>query len=174
LLTSRGLNRFLAGQHDAAVAEQRRALGIGESTGNPRLVAQATNLLGLALLGAGEMEEGLARLADSAQRFLALDDSEGVALSLSVHALVASYRGDAERAALAIGAADEQRRRAGISVWPTLRPLLQATVDEVRAELGLARFTAAASAGSRLSRGEAIAAAAGDRGGSDRSYSAHW
>jgi predicted ATPase len=162
-LTSRGLNRFLLSQHDAAIAEQRRAVELGRASGNRRVEAQATTLLGLALLASGRTEEGAACLDDGAARFLALDDSEGVALCLSVYALVASDRGELERAASALGAADAQRRLAGLSVWPTLRPLLDRTVEEVRAELGPERFADAAAVGASQSRREAVAAAAGRR-----------
>jgi predicted ATPase len=162
-LTARGAAQFLLGQHDAAIAEQRRALELGREIRNPRVQAQATSLLGLTLLATGHHEEGADCLTDSAARFLELDDSEGIALCLSMHAMVVSQSGDHESAAVAIGAADEQRRRAGISVWPTLRPLLDATAAEVRAEFGAERADALAESGAALSRRDAISAVVGRR-----------
>jgi predicted ATPase len=162
-LTARGVVQFLLGHHDTAIAEERRALELGRQIRNLRVQAQATSLLGLALLATGHREEGAESLTDSAARFLELDDSEGIALCLSMHAMVAGQMGDHEGAAVAIGAADEQRRRAGISVWPILRPLLDAATEEVRAELGADRFRDVAARGAALSRGEAVAAVVGSR-----------
>jgi predicted ATPase len=166
-LSARGTNRFLLSQHEAAVTDQRRAVEVGIAMRNRRVVAQATNQLGLALLASGHIEDGTDCLADSATRFLQLDDTEGVALCLSTYAMVACQQGDLERAATAIGAADEQRRRAGISVWPTLRPILEDTTREVRTGLGAGRFEAARATGAGMTRQEAIAVAGGERlGGS--------
>jgi predicted ATPase len=162
-LTARGITRFLLSQHEAAIADERWALRIGQRIGNERLIAQATIMLGLALLASDQEEEGQRCLADSTDRFLALDSSEGIALCLSIYAMVCSEAGDLERAAVAIGAADEQRRRAGIEVWPTLRPLVSSTAAEVAAGLGDDRFVAATTFGSSLTRREAIDIASSDR-----------
>jgi predicted ATPase len=160
-LTSRGMNRLLLSQHDAAIAAHRRALTIGRSIANDRVVAQASSLLGITLLAAGEIDEGRMHLANGTERFLALDDSEGVALCLSLCGMVFSEHGDAERAAVALGAAEAQRRKAGIRTWPTMRPIVNATVREVRAALGEPAFDAATAEGARLSRRDAVAMALG-------------
>jgi predicted ATPase len=158
-LTSRGLNRFLLSQHDLAITEQRRALELGRDLGNGRLQAQATSLLGVTLIATGDREEGLACLREGAAWHLEVDDSEGVALCLSMCATVASQLGNPEKAAVLLGAADEQRRQAGLRVWPTLRPTLEATTEEIAAELGAQRFAARAAEGAALSRRDALAEA---------------
>jgi predicted ATPase len=160
-LTSRGFSRFLQSQHELAIAETRRALEVGRAIGNRRVQGQATSLLGVALVAAGQPDEGMACLRRGAEWFLELDDSEGVALCLSMYAAVASQAGDLERAALLLGAADEQRRQVGLRVWPTLRPALASTAAEIAAGLGTERLAATMARGASLSRREAMATAAG-------------
>ena len=59
-------------------------------------------------------------------------------------------------AARLAGAAEGMRRRAGLRVWPTLRYAEAELVARLRQTLGAERFDQAFSAGSGLSRREAV------------------
>jgi hypothetical protein len=81
----------------------------------------------------------------------------GVTLCLAAYAQLAFAEGDRGRAALLAGAAEGPRQRAGLRVWPTLRPSEDELVAQVRQTLGAERFDQAFSAGSRLTQREAVA-----------------
>jgi hypothetical protein len=67
--------------------------------------------------------------------------------------------GDAERAALLVGAAEGLRQRVGVGVWPPMRRRLEAElVVQVRQALGADRFDRMFAAGARLNGQEAVAA----------------
>ena len=77
-------------------------------------------------------------------------------LCLVGYAQLAFAEGDPERTALLEGAAEGLRRRAGLRVWPTLRPSEDRLVAQVRQTPGGSQFDQAFSAGSRLTQRQAI------------------
>jgi len=87
---------------------------------------------------------------------VAARNTAGVALCLATYARLASEEGDPGRAARLAGAAEGMRRRAGLRVWPTLRYAEAELVARLRQTLGAERFDQAFSAGSGLSRREAV------------------
>ena len=80
-------------------------------------------------------------------------------LCLSAFGRLALAEGEAERAALLVGAAGGLRRRAGVRPWPMLRRPETELIAEVREALGGDGFDRAFAAGSELSRQEAAAVA---------------
>jgi hypothetical protein len=66
-------------------------------------------------------------------------------------------QGEAERAALVVGAANGLRRRVGVRAWPMLRQGEADLAARVRVALGADRYNRAFAAGALLSQQEAVA-----------------
>jgi hypothetical protein len=80
-----------------------------------------------------------------------------VTFSLVAYAQLALAEGDAERAAMALGAADGLRKLAGLRAWPSMRGREAELVDRVAQRLDPEAFRRAFAAGSGLNRREAVA-----------------
>jgi hypothetical protein len=80
-----------------------------------------------------------------------------VTFALVASAQIALARGDAKRAATALGAADGLRQRAGLRAWPSTRRGEAELVTHVEQEIDPRDFADAFAAGSELSQHEAIA-----------------
>ena len=80
-------------------------------------------------------------------------------LCLIAYGQLAFEEGDAERAALLVGAAEGLRRRAGLRPWPTTGRGSTELVGQIRQDLGPDRFDEVFATGTRLGRREAVAAA---------------
>jgi hypothetical protein len=80
-----------------------------------------------------------------------------VAFCLMATARLALSEGAPKRSALAVGAADGLRRRAGLRVWPSARHGEAELLAQVRATLEPAVFEEAFATGSELTRHEAVA-----------------
>ncbi len=85
-----------------------------------------------------------------------------VTFSLVASARLALAEGDAPRAALALGAADGLRRRAGLRAWPSTRRGESELATRVALEIDAQDFEEAFAAGSELSHREAVALVRGD------------
>ena len=113
---------------------------------------------------AGRLEEARALLVRSVD---AGDDAElstlTVTFSLVSAAQLAVADGDARRAAVALGAADGLRRRAGLKAWPSTRRREAELVDRVAQSADSWDFEEARLAGAELSHREAVALVRGDR-----------
>jgi hypothetical protein len=120
--------------------------------------------LGALALARGRLEDARALLDETLGLGLAAHSTRNVSLSLAPFAQLALVEGDAERAALLVGAAEGLRRRVGLGVWPAPRRGEAELVAQIRQALGTDRFDEVFAAGARLNRREAVAAAR-DRGG---------
>jgi hypothetical protein len=80
-----------------------------------------------------------------------------VSLCLTGFASLALTEGDAERAALLVGAAGGMRRRVDIGAWPMLRQAEADLVARARGRLGGDRYDRAYAAGAALSQQDAVA-----------------
>jgi predicted ATPase len=80
-----------------------------------------------------------------------------VTFALVASAQLALARGDAERAATALGAADGLRQSAGLRAWPSTRRGEAELVTRVEQEIDPKDFADAVAAGSELTQHEAIA-----------------
>ena len=77
--------------------------------------------------------------------------------SLVATAQLALAEGDARRAAIALGAADGLRRRAGLQAWPSTRRGEAELVTRVEKAADSWRFEDELGAGAQLSHREAVA-----------------
>ena len=105
----------------------------------------------------GRLDEVRPLLEEALDLSLAARNTPIVTLSLSAYAWLAFAEGNPERAARLEGAAEGLRRRVGLRAWPHLRRVEADLVAQVRHRLGVARFDQAFSAGTRLTRREAVA-----------------
>ena len=91
-----------------------------------------------------------------------------VTFCLIASAELALAAGDSRQAALALGAADGLRQRAGLRAWPSRRRSEAELVARVAERLGPEDFKKAFAAGSKLNRRDAVAlvrgVAKGDNG----------
>jgi predicted ATPase len=153
-----GLLEMTLGQDAAARASLTEASTLGGQLGNDWLQASArTQLAALALRG-GRPEETRALLAQSVDASGHTEPSiQTVTFALAAHARLALEEGDARRAALALGAADGLRRRAGLQVWPSMRREEAALASRVAEQLDAAVYQDTLAAGAQLRRRDAVA-----------------
>jgi hypothetical protein len=156
-LTVGGLEMAL-GNDDAARPHLTMVDELGGRFDNVWLRSSARAQLASLELRAGRLDEARALLVRSVE---ADDDADlstlTVSFSLVAAAELALAEGDAERAAVALGAADGLRRRAGLKGWPSTRR----REAELRARVAQAADSGdvedALAAGARLSHREAVA-----------------
>ena len=95
---------------------------LGGQFGNNWLESAARTQLASLAVRAGHLDEARALLVESVD---ASEDTElstlTVTFSLVAYAQLALAEGDARRAAMALGAADGLRQRAGLRAWPLTR-----------------------------------------------------
>jgi hypothetical protein len=107
---------------------------------------------------AGHLDEARALLVGSVD---ASGDTQlstvTVTFSLVACAQLVLAEGDAQRAAMALGAADGLRQRAGLRAWPLTRRGEAELVTRVAQEIGPQDFKDAFAAGSELNQREALA-----------------
>ena len=147
------------GEGDLALLEIAVTDGVGAVGGDPELRVEPVE--GLLEGQVGVVDEGL-------ELSLAVRSTRNVGLYLPAFAQLALVEGDAERAALLVGAAEGLRQRVGLRAWPMLRPGEAELVAQIREALGADRFEELFAAGARLNRREAVAALR-DRGGAGAS-----
>jgi predicted ATPase len=160
-LTAGSLETSL-GRHDDALHHLRDAYDLAIRLDNPWLAATSQVLLGTLALVRGEMRTARRLLDDGLDLSLAAYSTQLVTLCLATFAQLAFAEGNASRATLLAGAADELRRRAGLRVYPSLRAREAQLMERLRAALGEEAFDKAFASGNRLTRPEAVAAAHDD------------
>lgn len=111
----------------------------------------------------GQLDEAR-ELLDSSLGATGYADFHAITLSfwLVASARLAMVDGDPQRAALALGAADGLRCRAGLRAWPTQLRGEAELLSRVEQALDPTRFEQAFAAGSQLNRREAVAVVRGD------------
>jgi ATP/maltotriose-dependent transcriptional regulator MalT len=153
-----GVLEITLGRHDAAWQCLTEADELGGQLGNKWLESAARTQLASLAVRAGRLEEARARLVESVD---ASEDTElsteTVACSLVASAQLALAEGDARRAAMALGAADGLRRRAGVRGWPSMRRGEAELATRVADEMEPGAFEDAVAAGSELAQRDAIA-----------------
>ena len=156
--TAGSLNSAL-GRYDDALRHMREARDLAAQVGGDWLGAGSRMQLGLLAVLRGRPDEARKLLDEALDRSQAARSTSFVTLCLAGYAQLASAEGDPGQAALLEGAAEGLRRRAGLRVWPTLRPGEDEMVAQLHRKLGAERFDQAFSTGSGLSQREAVAAA---------------
>jgi predicted ATPase len=158
-----GMVEMALGRDAAAHAHLTEVNKLGGQFGNNWLESSAQSQLASLALRADRFDEARALLVES------VDESKGaelstlnVTFSLVASAQLALAEGDARRAAVALGAADGLRRRAGLRGWPSARRSEADLVARAAEEIDHHDFEDAFAAGSGLSHREAVALARGD------------
>jgi len=151
-------------RYDDALRHLREARDLGDRFGSTWLAAWSRVQLGTLFILRGDLRQARAHLDEALELSVAARSTASVTLCLAAYARLATAEGDPGRAALLAGAAEGLRRRAGLRLWPTLRPAEAELVTEVRQMLGAERFDQAFSSGSGLSQREAVTAARSPRG----------
>jgi len=146
------------GRYDAASRHLSEMRDLADRFGYAWLAAWSRALLGTVAVLQGRLDQARELLDDALNLSLAIRVSRNVALCLVAFAQLALAEGDPERAALAAGAADGLRRRAGLRAWPVLRRGEDELTDRIRQALGADRFDQVFASGARLSQREAAAA----------------
>ena len=159
-----GVLEMTLGRYDAAREYLTEANELGGQLGNKWLESAARTQLASLAVRTGQLEEARAQLVESVD---ASEDTElsteTVACSLVASAQLALAEGDARRAAMALGAADGLRQRAGVRGWPSMRRGEAELATRVAQEIDPDAFKDAFGAGSELDQREAVALVRGDR-----------
>ena len=145
------------GRYDDALGHLREARDLAERPGGAWLGAGARVQMGILAVLRGRRDEARALLDEALDLSLACRSTPFVTLCLAGYAQLAFAEGDPEQAARLEGAAEDLRRRVGLSAWPALRRLEADLVARVRQRLGGSQFDQAFSAGSRLTQRQAVA-----------------
>jgi predicted ATPase len=153
-----GLLEMMLGRHDAAHQCLTEANELGGQFGNKWLESAARTQLASLALRAGDVEEARTQLLESVD---ATEDTEptiqNVTFSLVASAQLALADGDGGRAAMALGAADGLRQRAGLRAWPSMRRDEEELANRVAQETDPDVFKDGFAAGSELNHREAVA-----------------
>jgi predicted ATPase len=166
-----GLLETTVGRHDAAHAHLTEARDFGGQFGNHWLESAARTQLASLVMRNGHLDEARALLVKS------VDASEDTELSTQtvIFALVAAAQlavveGNLRHAALALGAADGLRQRAGLKAWPSTRRGEAELVARVAGTLDPKVFKEVFETGSQLNRRDAIALVRKVPDGDSRAY----
>jgi predicted ATPase len=158
-----GLLEMTLGRYDAARESLTEANELGGQFGNKWLESGARTQLASLALRAGDLDEARAQLMKSVD---ASEDTEPtiqtVTFSLVAYAQLALAEEDFRRAAMALGAADGLRQRAGLRAWPSMRRGEAELLTRVAQEIDPEVFKDAFAAGSELNQPEAVALVRGD------------
>jgi len=153
-----GLMEMTLGRNDAALASLTEASKLGRQFGNHWLESTARTQLAALAVRAGHLDEARALLEASVQASGDTDlSTQTVTFSLVALARLALAEGDARRAAVALGAADGLRQRAGLRAWPSMRRDEAELVNRVARELEPEAFKDAFATGSQFKQRDAVA-----------------
>ena len=159
-----GMTESALGRDEAARAHLTEVDELGGQFDNNWLESAARTQLASLAVRAGDLDEARTLLIASVD---AKDKSElstlTVTFSLVASAALALAEGDAPTAALALGAADGLRQRAGLRAWPSTRRGEHALATRVAQELDPQTFEKAFTAGSELSHRQAVALVRGEQ-----------
>jgi hypothetical protein len=152
-----GMVEMALGNDDAAREHLTTADELGGRFDNLWLRSSARSQLASVEVRAGRLDEARGLLVQSVD---ARDDAElstlTVTFSLVTTAQLALAEGDARRAAVALGAADGLRRRAGLKAWPSTRRREDELSTRVAQAADSWRFEDELAAGAQLSHREAV------------------
>lgn len=152
-----GLLEKTLGRNDAARAHLSEAAELGGHFGNHWLESAARTQLASLLMTDGHLDEARALLFKSVH---ASEDAElstqAVTFALVADAQLALAEGDVRHAALALGAAEGLRQRAGLKAWPSTRRGEAELVARVAGMLDPKAFKEVFETGSRLNRRDAV------------------
>jgi predicted ATPase len=148
------------GHDDEALRHLTQVRELSEQFDNAWLSVTRVQLGTLAIMQ-GRLDDARALLNEGLTMSLGAESTQLVTLSLAAFARLAVADGKPDRAALALGAAEGLRRRAGVRVWPTYRRDEADLVEHLQHALGADTFEETFTTGSRLSRPDAVATVLG-------------
>jgi predicted ATPase len=157
-LFTNGRLEMTLGRHAEAANHLVEARTVADRFDNRFISAGSRVELGLLAVARGATADARVQLTEALDLSLASRSTHFVTLCLMGFAAVAAGEGDAERAALVIGAADGLRQRIGLQAWPMLRPGEADLAERVRRELGPDAYDRVHAAGARLNRQRAVEA----------------
>ena len=135
---------------------------LGGQFGNTWLESSARTQLASLAVRAGHLDEARALLVESVR---SIEDAQLSALTLSfaliAYAELTLAEADNRRAAMALGAADGLRRRAGLRAWPLIRQSESELITRLVEQTDPDVYTDAFTAGSELHARDALALLAG-------------
>jgi hypothetical protein len=153
-----GMLEMALGRDDSARAHLSDVNELGSQFGNNWLESSARTWLAVLAVRSGRLADAEALLAESVQ---AIRESQPITLTvtfaLAAYAQLELARGDASRAATALGAADGLRARAGLRVWPTARRTERDLATSVARAMDPEAHRRALEAGAELHMRDALA-----------------
>jgi predicted ATPase len=153
-----GLLEMTLGRLDEARVSLTEAAELGRRYENRWLETAANTQLAVVAVRTGHHDEARRLLATVADPSAAVDlSTQGLTFALVAHARLVLADGDPSAAALAMGAAEGQRRRAGTPAWPSRRRAEQELNAEIAAQLEPGTLADTMAAGARLNRAQSIA-----------------
>jgi predicted ATPase len=144
------------GRYDDAMRRLREARDLAGRSVGDWLGAAPTVQLGILAVLRGRLDEARALIDEALDLSTATRNTAFVAESLSACAWLALAYDDSVQAARLEGAAEGLRGRVGLRTWSHLRRIEANLVAQIREGLGGSEFDQAFSAGSRLSRRQAL------------------
>jgi predicted ATPase/DNA-binding SARP family transcriptional activator len=161
-LTNLGTVLQNTGDPEGAARLHTEALALAEQVGDRRLASVALTNLGLVALARKDYPAARSCYARSLEHAEAIGERRSVAECLEEIAGVDAATGQAERAAVLVGASQALREAIGAPILGPDLARFRQTVAEVRLALGEGPFTAAQQRGRALSQADAIALARSD------------
>ena len=149
------------GRYDEGQRHLAEARRLADQSGYDWAAASSRALQATLAVADGRLDEGKSLLDEALELSVATRSMRNLSLILAAFSELALVRGDAERAALLLGAAEGCRRWSGQRSWPMLRRGEEEAVSRVREALGTERFEEVYAAGIALNMQEAVAIASG-------------
>ena len=146
-----------AGKHEAAVEAARGAIEADKALGDPWGIAISETNLVLPLLYAQGPAAAYRQLAATAERTVAVGDTELSINVLEAFAVTLAASGDHRRAATLLGVSDGQRAAAGMPRTAPDEELIAPFISEARAAIDAHAWQAAYAAGLSMSLQEGLA-----------------
>ena len=153
-----GMLEMALGHEDSARAHLGEVDELGSHLGNNWLESSARTQLAMLAVQSDQLAEADALLAESVR---AIRESQPITLTVTfalvAYARLALRRGDTDRAATALGAADGLRARAGLRVWPQARRTERDMAASVEEQMDAEAYRLAFDAGAELHMRDALA-----------------
>jgi predicted ATPase len=153
-----GMLEMALGDDDSAHAHLSEVDELGSQIGNNWLESSARTRLAMLAVRSGRLDEAERLLAESVR---AIRESQPITLTVTfalvAYAQLELAKGDASRAATALGAADGLRVQAGLRAWPQARRTEHDLKASVAQELDAEAYRVAFEAGAELHMRDALA-----------------
>ena len=157
-----GMLELARSRHEPAQRHLSEVRSLGDQLGSNWLTAVSCIQLSTVEIDAGRLDDAQALLVESLAGAGAERSTLTVTFCLVAFARLALARNDGRTAAIALGAVDGLRDRAGVRAWPMVRSSEAALLGNVEASLDQTDFKTAFNEGARLNLREAVGVIRGD------------